>query len=59
MYYVFNFGSLEKENENQYINSILYKTIPEEKLREATKNIISKCHEYLRKIYDDSIVSLR
>ena len=59
IYYVFNFGSLEKENEDQYISSIISDTIIENKLREETKNIISNCHDYLRKKFDDSIVSLR
>jgi len=59
MYYVFNFGSLEKKNEDQYISSIISDIIDEEKLKEETKNIISKCHEYLRNKFDDSIVSLR
>ena len=59
LYYVFNFGSLEKENEDQYISSIISDIIPEQKLKEATKNVISKCHDYLRKTFDPSIVSLR
>ena len=58
-YYVFNFGSLDSKNENQYISSILSDTIFEENLKEETKNIISKCHEYLRDAFDKSIVSLR
>ncbi len=59
MYYVFNFGSLEKENEDKYISSIISDIIPNQKLKEATKNVISKCHEYLRKTFDPSVVSLR
>ena len=59
MYYVFNFGSLEKKNEDQYISSIISDIIPDEKLREATKNVISKCHDYLRDTFDPSVVSLR
>ena len=59
MYYVFNFGSLEKENEDQYISSIISDIIPDKELKEATKNVISKCHDYLRKTFDSSIVSLR
>lgn len=59
MYYVFNFGSLEKKNEDQYISSIISDIIPEQKLKEATKNAISKCHDYLRKTFDPSVVSLR
>ena len=58
-YYVFNFGSLEKEIEDQYISSIISDIITNEKLKEKTKNVISKCHEYLRKEFDSSVVSLR
>ena len=58
-YYVFNFGSLEKENEDQYISSIISDIITNEKLKEKTKNVISKCHEYLREAFDPSVVSLR
>ena len=59
MYYVFNFGSLEKKNEDQYIASIISDIIPDKNLKEATKNVISKCHDYLRDIFDPSVVSLR
>ena len=59
MYYVFNFGSLEKKNEDQYISSIISDIIPDKKLKEATKNVISQCHDYLRKTFDPSVVSLR
>ena len=59
MYYVFNFGSLDPEHEKQYISSILSDTIKDPDLKEKTKNIISECHQYLRKTYDDSVVSLR
>ena len=59
MYYVFNFGSLEKKNEDQYISSIISNIFPDKKLREATKNVISNCHDYLRKTFDKSVVSLR
>lgn len=59
MYYVFNFGKLEKKNEDQYISSIISDIIPDPKLKEATKNVISKCHDYLRDTFDPSVVSLR
>ena len=59
MYYVFNFGSLEPENENLYISSIISDTIVDKKLKEATKNIISECHKFLRENFDPSVVSLR
>ena len=59
MYYVFNFGSLGKEDEDRYILSIISDIIPDLNLREATKNVISKCHDYLRNTFDPSVVSLR
>ena len=59
MYYVFNFGSLEKKNEDQYISSIISDTFENKILKEKTKNVISKCHKYLRDIFDPSVVSLR
>ena len=59
MYYVFNFGRLDKINEDKYISSIISDTIKDKKLKEATKNVISKCHEFLRNNFDDSVVSLR
>ena len=59
MYYVFNFGSLEKEKEKQYISSIISDIITDQKLKEATKNVISECHVILRKTFDPSVVSLR
>ena len=59
LYYAFNFGSVEKENEDRYILSIISDIIPDIKLREATKNVISKCHEYLRETFAHSAVSLR
>jgi len=63
MYYVFNFGSLTREDEDKYIFSILsngFKDYHFEKgLINIVKDIISKCHNYLRELYGDSIVSLR
>ena len=59
-YYVFNFGSLEPEDEIKYISSIVSKLFEEEeKLKEKTEKAIIKCHEYLRKTIDPLIVSLR
>ena len=61
MYFVFNFGYLEKENEEKYIKSILsnhFKNF-DIGLINIVKEIISKCHQYLRQLYDYSIVSLR
>ena len=59
MYYVFNFGSLDKANEDKYISSIISDIIEENNLKEDTRNVISKCHEYLREVFDPSVVSLR
>ena len=61
MYYVFNFGSIDAEDEQKYILSIISELFEEEEinLKEKTKNVISKCHEYLRETFDPSIVSLR
>ena len=60
MYYVFNFGSIDKDDEDKYILSIISVLFTEDKiLKERTRDIISKCHSYLRKNYDNSVVSLR
>lgn len=62
MYFVFNFGQLDKDDEDKYIHSILtnhFKKRRGGKLINIVKEIISKCHEYLRKLYGYSIVSLR
>ena len=61
MYYVFNFGSIDQEDEKKYILSIISKLFSEKEkiLKERTKDAISKCHEYLRETFDPSIVSLR
>ena len=61
MYFIFNFGSLEKKDEDKYIKSILsnhFKDFDIE-LINIVKEIISKCQEKLRGIYGPSIVSLR
>lgn len=61
MYYVFNFGSINEEDESKYIKSIISKHFnkDEEKLKEETKNVICSCHKFLRKKFDLSVVSLR
>ena len=110
LYYVFSFGSIEKEDEIKYINSIIEKVFPKEEkenlkkilkqksneldtemknkptgkeniekyekkinklqveikqitresqYHDITTNAIAECHKYLRKNYDDSVVSLR
>ena len=60
-YYVFNFGSLEKSDEEKYISSIIAHLFSEkeEKLKNLTEKIIMKCHEYLKDTFDPSVVSLR
>jgi MoxR-like ATPase len=59
--YVFSFGALNEEDEKKYIYSIIKKLFKkgEEKLHEATKEVIFKCHKYLRETFDTSVVSLR
>ena len=62
MYFVFNFGYLETEDEEKYIESILinhFKKKLDKDLIILVKKIISKCHQYLRKHYGFSVVSLR
>ena len=63
MYYIFNFGSINQEDEKKYIKSIIsnskYFKKDEEKLKDLTKDIISKCHQFLRKKFGSSSVSLR
>ena len=60
-YYVFNFGGLEKTDEEKYISSIISKLFKEgeEKLKELTEKIIITCHDYLKETFDPSVVSLR
>ena len=61
MYYVFNFGSLDEEDEKLYISSIISELFNEKEktLEKATQDLIFQCHDFLRKTYDKSIVSLR
>jgi hypothetical protein len=61
MYFIFNFGALEKDNEDKYIKSILtnHFTKFEIGLINIVKEIISNCHEYLRKVFGPSVASLR
>ena len=58
--FVFSFGALNSEDEKKYIYSIIEKLFKpgEEKLHEATKEVIFNCHKYLREIFDPSVVSL-
>jgi hypothetical protein len=59
--FVFSFGALNPEDEKKYIYSIIKKLfkVGEEKLHEATKEVIFNCHKYLRDTFDTSVVSLR
>ena len=61
MYYVFSFGSIDEEDEKKYIYRIIEPlfTKEEEHLHEVTKDAISLCHQYLKKKFGNSIVSLR
>jgi len=60
MYYVFNFSSINSEDEKKYISSIISELFSEdEELLEKTTQVISKCHEYFRDKFDISTVSLR
>ena len=61
MFFVFNFGSLRKDDEDKYIESILINHFKdfEKGLINIVAKIISECHVYLRKLYGTSIVSLR
>ena len=61
LYYVFSFGSIDDIDEKKYIHSIIEKlfTSDEKHLHEITRDAISKCHIYLRKTFDPSVVSLR
>ena len=64
MYYVFNFGSIDSENEKKYISSIISELFNEKEqkelvLKEKTADLISVCHIFLREKFGNSIVSLR
>ena len=62
MYYIFNFGSINEEDEKKYISSIISNNLfknEDHLLIEKTTNIISKCHRYIREKNDISAVSLR
>ena len=61
LYYVFSFGSIDDKDERKYISSIIKNLFTDEEidLHKATTEAISKCHIYLRKTFDSSVVSLR
>ena len=58
---MFSFGRIDDEDEKKYIHSIIEKLFTEQEkdLHEATTEAISECHKYLRKTFDESVVSLR
>jgi len=62
LYYVFSFGALDEKDEEKYIYNIianLFDEKEEKSLHKMTTKAISKCHIYLRKTFDYSVVSLR
>ena len=61
LYYVLSFGMIDEEDERKYIYNIIEKLFSEneELLHEYISDVILKCHNFLREIYDPSIVSLR
>ena len=60
-YYVFNFGIIDVEDEKEYIYKIIENLFSkeEQKLHDMTSDTILKCHQFLRNIFDPSIISLR
>lgn len=61
LYYVFNFGYLEENDEKKYISKIINNlfTKEEKELKRITEKIIIECHKHLRETFDPSVVSLR
>ena len=65
LYYVFNFGTIDEEDEKKYIRSIIDELFDhydqkEKNMHELTTEAISTCHKFLRKSFKEvSIVSLR
>ena len=59
--YVFNFGMINKEEEEKYIYYMIESlfTKDEEKLHKLTKTAIFECHIFLRNLFDYSVASLR
>ena len=59
--FVYSFGALNPEEEKKYIYIIIKKLFKEgeEKLHEATKEVIFNCHKFLKEAFDTSVVSLR
>ena len=61
LYYVFSFGSINEDDEKEYIYSIIKHIFEkdETELHKITTNAIFECHKYLRETFDPSVVSLR
>ena len=61
LYYIFNFGIMNEDDEKKYIYSIIEKlfTKDEKNLHEITRDAIFECHKFLREYFDPSVVSLR
>ena len=57
--YVFDFGSLNPEDEKKYINSMVKETIKDEKLYKLSTELIFEAQNYIREKNDVSSVSLR
>ena len=59
--YVFSFGALNENDEKKYIYNIIESLFnkDEEKLHEATKEVLFNCHRFLRNLFDISVVSLK
>ena len=58
LYYTFSFGSITKEDEKKYIQSIIREIFNmydeyEKKLHEYTTDVISECHEFLRNSFGE------
>ena len=61
LYFVFNFGIIDEEDEKNYIYQMIEKLFSkeEQKLHDITSDAILECHQFLRNISEPSIVSLR
>ena len=48
MLFIFNFGSINEEDENKYLKRIISKQFKseEEESKNITKDIISECHRF-------------
>ena len=61
LYYIFSFGFINEMDEKKYLHSIIGSLFTKEEnvLHEITRDAISECHNFLRKTYDPSVISLR